>query len=296
MKYADTELLKVGYAEDGAPEGWTVVLCHGFPYDVKAFDEVTVELARHGARVIRPYARGFGPTRFQSPDTLRSGEQAALADDLRQLIGALGLDRPIVAGYDWGGLACCGVAAVWPDLISGLVVMASYDVIDERARHGMPPAVEYVAWYQHLFQTARGRETLARHREDLCLMLWRQWSPTWDFDAATYAATAASFDNPDFVDVVVHAYRHNFGTVEGDSRYADVDAALATRPRIPVPTITLDGSRDPLKPGGTAGDGPMFSGPHAHRVVDAGHNLPQEDPGAFADAVLTCRGLRAGAG
>ncbi|MCV7069494.1 alpha/beta hydrolase [Mycolicibacterium rufum] len=290
MRYADTDTLRIAYLEDGGADGWPVVLCHGFPYDVHAFDEVTPELIREGARVIRPYARGFGPTRFLTSDAARSGEQAALADDLRQLIVALDLVGPIVAGYDWGGLACCGVAAVWPDLVSGMVSMAGYDVIDERQQHGLPPSVEHVAWYQHLFQTSRGRESLAAHRRDLCVMLWRQWSPTWRFDDHVYEATASSFDNPDFVDVVVQAYRHNFGTVDGDPRYASARATLARRPVIPVPTVTLDGVHDPLKPGGTADHAPMFSGRHEHRAVDSGHNLPQECPADFADAVLTVAG------
>ncbi|WP_111510092.1 alpha/beta fold hydrolase [Mycobacterium kyogaense] len=290
MAQAHTETVRIGYLEDGDVDGWPVVLCHGFPYDVRAFDEVTPRLVRRGARVIRPFARGFGPTRFTTPDVIRSGEQAALADDLRQLIGALHLVRPIVAGYDWGGLACCGVAAVWPDLISGLVSMAGYDVIDERQRHAFPPSVEHVAWYQHVFQSPRGRESLSAHRHEMCMMLWRQWSPTWRFDEAVYEATASSFDNRDFVDVVVHAYRHNFGTAEGDPRYTAVREALARRPIIPVPTVTLDGVHDPLKPGGTADHAPMFLGRHEHRAVDSGHNLPQERPAVFADAVLTVAG------
>lgn len=289
MRFADTDTLRIGYLEDGAADGWPIVLCHGFPYDVHAFDKVSPLLVRHGARVIRPYARGFGPTCFHTPDTPRSGEQAALADDLRQLINVLGLDRPIVAGYDWGGLACCGVAAVWPDLISGLVSMASYDVIDDRQRHGFPPSVEHVVWYQHLFQSGRGHECLTAHRRELCLMLWRQWSPTWIFNDGTFSATADSFDNPDFVDVVVHAYRHNFGTAGGDPRYGAIREVLATRPRIPVPTVTVDCTHDPLKPGGTAADAPMFTGRHEHRIVDVGHNLPQEAPDEFADAALTVR-------
>lgn len=290
MKYADTDILRIAYLEDGADDGWPVVLCHGFPYDVHAFDEVTPLLVRRGARVLRPYARGFGPTRFLGAEIIRSGEQAALADDLRQLLSVLHLDRPIVAGYDWGGLACCGLSAVWPESVSGLVSMASYDVIDERQRHAFPPAVEHVVWYQHLFQTPRGREGLQAHRRDLCAMLWRQWSPTWQFDDSTFAATAESFDNPDFVDVVVHGYQFNFGTAAGDPRYQTIRDSLSIRPRITVPTVTVDGARDPLKPGGTAGDAPMFTGRHEHRVVDVGHNLPQESPAAFADAVLTVAG------
>ncbi|MFG1606112.1 alpha/beta fold hydrolase [Actinoplanes sp. NPDC049265] len=290
MEHVDAGRLSVAYLEDGPPEGWPVILSHGFPYDVHAYDQVVPVLTARGARVIRPYLRGFGPTRFRSATTMRSGQQAALGSDLIALADALGLDRPIVAGYDWGGLASCVAAALWPRRVAGLVALAGYDIIDiDRQRHAFDPAVEHAVWYQHLFQTERGRETLTAHRRELCRMLWRQWSPRWAFDDETFDRTATSFDNPDFADVVVHAYRHALGQAIGDPAYEDLENRLAARPSITVPAVTLDGTTDTLKPGGTAGHAPMFSARHEHRVVDSGHNLPQEAPEAFADAVLTVR-------
>jgi pimeloyl-ACP methyl ester carboxylesterase len=290
MDHVDAGVLTVALLQDGPRDGWPVVLSHGFPYDVHAYDDVVPVLTARGARVIRPYLRGFGPTRFRSAATMRSGQQAALGSDLIALIGALRLDGVIVAGYDWGGLASCVAAALWPERVAGLVSLAGYDIIDiERQRHAFPPAIEHVMWYQHLFQTERGRESLAAHPRDLCRMLWRQWSPGWAFDEATFARTAPSFDNPDFVDVVVHAYRHAFGLAPGDPAHDDLETRLAARPEITVPAVTLDGAADPLKPGGTADHAAMFRARHQHRVIDSGHNLPQEAPEAFADAVLTVR-------
>ena len=198
-----------------------------------------------------------------------------------------------MAGYDWGGLASCVGSVLWPERIAGLVSLASYDIIDiEGQQQAFPPAVEQAVWYQHLFQTERGRRGLARYRRELCRLLWEQWSPGWEFGEATYARTAGSFDNPDFVDVVIHAYRHSFGLAAGDPAYEALEQRLAARPPVTVPAVTLDGVRDPLKPGGTAGQAGMFTGRHEHRVIEAGHNLPQEAPEAFADAVLTVHGWR----
>jgi pimeloyl-ACP methyl ester carboxylesterase len=291
VKTIGAGVLDVGYLDDGVPDGWAVVLSHGFPYDVHAYDAVVPLLAGRGARVIRPYQRGFGPTRFRSDSVMRSGQQAALGSDLMALVTALSLEPVILAGYDWGGLASCVATALWPDRVAGLVSLASYDIIDIGAqRHASPPAVEHAVWYQHLFQTERGREGLSLYRRELCRMLWQQWSPGWEFDDATFDQTAASFGNQDFVEVVIHAYRHAFGLAPGDPAYAALEDRLADRPKITVPAVTLDGVRDPLKPGGTAGQAGMFLGRHEHRVIEAGHNLPQEAPAAFADAVLTIRG------
>ena len=285
-----TSILEIAFRDEGASDGWPVVLSHGFPYDVHAFDEVAPILARAGARVIVPYLRGFGPTCFRSDATIRSGQQAALGRDLIDLLDALAIERAILAGYDWGGLASCVASALWPERAAGLVSLAGYDVIDvARLGHAYPPALEHVLWYQHLFQIERGRECLAHHRHDLCRMLWEQWSPGWRFDDAMFARTAASFDNPDFVDVVVHSYRFAFGLAAGDPALAPLEARLASRPKIVVPSVTLDGALDPLKPGGTADQAVMFTGRHDHRRVSSGHNLPWEAPEAFADAVLTVR-------
>jgi pimeloyl-ACP methyl ester carboxylesterase len=281
-------VLAVAYEEDGPADGWPVVLVHGFPYDVHAFDAVAPTLAAEGARVIRPYQRGFGPTRFLSAETPRVGQQAALGSDLIALVDALDLHDPIVAGYDWGGLASCVASALWPARIGGLVSMAGYDIIDiEGQRHASAPMLESVMWYQHLFQTERGRECLTERRRALCRLLWEQWSPGWQFEEATFDQTAQSFDNPDFVDVVIHAYRHDFGLAKGDPSYQTLEDRLATKPKITVPAVTIDGALDPLKPGGTAHHADMFLARHEHRTADVGHNLPQEAPEVFADAVLT---------
>ncbi|KIZ47284.1 MULTISPECIES: alpha/beta hydrolase [Rhodopseudomonas] len=287
VKSVETAVLRIAYVEQGHSTGWPVILSHGFPYDVHAFDDVASILAQAGARVIVPYARGFGPTRFISDDAIRSGQQAARGADIIQLADGLGLQRPILGGFDWGGNAACSAAALWPDKIGGLVSYAGYDIIDVSAqRHANAPSFERVVWYQHLFQTERGRECLAAHRRDLCRMLWEEWSPGWHFDDATFARSAISFDNPDFVDIVIHCYRWIFGLERGDRALQPLEDRLAEKPVVTVPTVTIDGTTDPLKPGGTADHARMFVGPHEHRVVNAGHNLPQQAPEAFADAVM----------
>jgi pimeloyl-ACP methyl ester carboxylesterase len=290
LKTIRTESLEIAFLDEGHGTGWPVVLSHGFPYDVHAFDEVVPHLTRAGARVIVPYLRGFGPTRFLSAKTMRSGQQAALGRDLIGLLDALDIERAILAGYDWGGVASCVVSALWPERVAGLVSYAGYDVVDiERLRHAFTPALEAVIWYQNLFQLERGRECLMLHRRAFCRLLWEQWSPRWAFDGATFERTAASFDNPDFVDVVIHAYRFCFGAETGDPALAPFEKRLAAKPKIGVPAITLDGTQDPLKPGGTADHAVMFTARHDHRVMDCGHNLPWEAPDAFADAILTVR-------
>ncbi|MET0314726.1 MAG: alpha/beta hydrolase, partial [Hansschlegelia sp.] len=219
-----------------------------------------------------------------------SGQQAARGRDIIELADALGLDRPILCGFDWGGNASCVAAALWPERVGGLVSYAGYDIIDVDGQlRSAEPSLERVCWYQHLFQTERGREGLDRHRRALCRLLWEEWSPGWPFDEATFARTAASFENPDFVDVVIHCYRFNFGLAPGDPAFQPLEDRLARKPVIRAPTVTLDGSRDPLKPGGTADHAEMFAARHEHRTIDAGHNLPQERPDAFADAVIQVR-------
>ena len=287
MKVAQTDALLIAYAELGPADGWPVILSHGFPYDIHAYHQVAPMLAAAGARVLMPYLRGFGPTQFRNAATMRSGQQAALGADLIGLLDALRIERAILAGYDWGGLASCVATALWPERVEGLVSLAGYDVIDvERMRHPFAPALEAVMWYQHLFQTERGRECLASDRRALCELLWRQWSPNWQFDDATFERTASSFDNPDFVDVVIHSYRFDFGLAAGDPAFDELERKLQARPKIVVPAVTLDGADDPLKPGGTADHACMFTGFHEHRTIASGHNLPQENPRAFADAIL----------
>lgn len=288
LKTIRTPTLEIGYYEHGPTSGWPVVLSHGFPYDIHSFDEVAPILASHGARVIIPYLRGFGPTRFLSAATMRTGQQAALGSDVIELMDALGIEKAILGGFDWGGVASCVAAALWPDRVHGLVSYAGYDIVD-RVGGSKPsePSLEYVQWYQHLFLHERGRACLEQHRRDLCLMLWRQWSPTFSFSNSFFERTATSFDNPDFVDVVIHAYRFCFGSEEGDPVFQQLEDKLASKPPITVPSITLDGLQDPLKPGGTAAHSKMFSGRHERREADVGHAFPMEAPRAFADAILS---------
>jgi pimeloyl-ACP methyl ester carboxylesterase len=272
--------------EDGPP----VLLMHGFPYDIHAYAEVVLLLVARGCRVIVPYLRGFGPTRFLRDDTPRSGEQAVLGNDLRALMDVLQIDRAVLAGYDWGGRAACVVAALWPERCAGLVSLNSYN-IQNIAQAMVPdtPANEHSLWYQYYFHSERGQRGLAQDRRGLCRLLWQLWSPTWRFDDATFERSAAAFDNPDFVDVVIHSYRHRYGLVAGDPAVADIEAALARQPSISVPAITFDGTDDGVRPPAPASQHARhFTGPRSHVVLPgAGHNLPQERPGQFADAVLS---------
>ena len=284
----DAGALRVAYAGHGDPAGRPVVLLHGFPYDAHAYDAVAPLLAAAGMRVIVPSLRGFGATRFRSDATPRSGQQAALAADLLALIDALKLERPVVAGYDWGGRAACIVAALWPERVRALVSVNGYNVQDI-ARSAAPaaPDKEYRLWYQYYFHGERGRAGLAANRRELCRLLWSLWSPEWKFTDADFDRSAPAFDNPDFVDVVIHSYRHRFALVAGDPALEPLEQRLAAQPSIAVPTITLDGDADGVSTGGAPRPG-QFTGRHEHRVVrgGVGHNLPQEAPAAFAQAVL----------
>lgn len=287
-----TPVLDIAYEEAGPPDGPAVVLSHGFPYDVRAFDEVAALLAASGVRVIAPYLRGFGPTRFTDAATPRSGEQAALAHDLLDLIDALALERPVVAGYDWGGRASCIVAALRPDRVGGLVTVGGYNVFDAAfAVEPAPPEWEATYWYQYYFHSERGRRGLDRHREQLCELLWTTWSPEWADAATAFRATAPSLHNPDFVEVVIHSYRHRFGLVEGDPRYAATGAAAASAPDIRVPTVVLGSGADGIGGPNPADDREHFTGPYAFReLAGIGHDLPQEAPREFAEAVRSLVG------
>ena len=254
-----------------------------------AYVDVAPQLASQGCRVIVPYLRGFGATRFRDPATLRSGEQAAIGADVIALMDALRIKRAVLAGHNWGGRAACVAAALWPDRCAGLVTVNSYLIQDlTRAMVPINPKYEGALWYEFYFQIERGRAGLAVGRRDIARILWDQWSPDWDFDDSCFERTAAAHDNPDYVDVVIHSYRHRFGLAAGDPRYADLQRRLATLPPIAVPSVTLDGDADGVLP---AGDGrasaSKFTGRRVHRVVPgAGHNLPQEAPEAFAAAVM----------
>ncbi len=282
-------VLSISYAESGPSEGQPVFLMHGFPYDIQAYAEVAPMLAAAGCRVIVPYLRGYGQTRFLEASTPRSGEQAALGADLLALMDALAIPKAILAGYDWGGRAACVVAALWPERCKGLVSFNSYNI--QNIAQGMLPDTpenEHRLWYQYYFHSERGHAGLQKDRQAITRLLWKLWSPTWSFDEATFANTAPSFDNPDFVEVVIQSYRHRFGLVAGDPAYAEIERKLAAQPAITVPTITFDGADDGVRPPAAASaHGHRFTGSRSHRVVpDVGHNMPQESPDLFAQAVL----------
>ena len=289
LRKVDAGVLNTAYYEAGPADGPVVMLLHGFPYDIHSYVDVAPLLAAQGCRVIVPYLRGYGPTRFRDKATPRSGEQAAIGADLMALMDALQVKRAVLAGYDWGGRAACIGAALWPERCIGLVSVNSY-LIQDIANAMVPfmPEREVALWYQYYFQLERGRAGLAANRRGVAKILWRQWSPNWHFDEECFERTAAAHDNPDYVDVVIHSYRHRFGLADGDPQYADLQARLAALPAITVPTITLDGAGDGVVP---ATDGnasaAKFTGRRIHRVVPrAGHNLPQEEPEAFAAAVM----------
>ena len=289
LKHIATDQLDIAYDEQGDADGWPVVLLHGFPYDIHAYEEVAPRLTSQGARVITPYLRGYGPTRFLAPTTVRSGQQAALAADLLALLDALQIGQATLGGYDWGGRAACIVAALYPSRARGLVSVNGYNIQNiASAVRPADPEKEYRMWYQYYLHGERGRAGLTENRRAFCRLLWTLWSPTWRVDDDTYARSAAAFDNPDFVDVVVHSYRHRFGLVDGDPQFDDIERRLSAMPSITVPTITLEGDADGVSPpGGRQANSQRFTGRHQNRVVpNAGHNLPQEAPEAFADAVL----------
>jgi pimeloyl-ACP methyl ester carboxylesterase len=289
LLHIDAGVLNIAYYEAGPPEGAAVVLLHGFPYDIHSYVDVAPMLAAAGCRVVVPYLRGYGPTRFRDPATPRSGEQAAIGVDLLALMDALAIPRAVFAGYDWGGRAACVGAALWPERCAGLVSVNGYPIQD--IANAMQPASvarEVAYWYQWYFQIERGRAGLAANRREIARTLWTLWSPTWEFDDACFERTAVAHDNPDYVDIAIHSYRHRYGLAAGDPRYADLQSRLAALPPITVPAITLDGEADGVTP---ATDGSAqaarFTGRRVHRVVPrAGHNLPQEAPDAFAEAVM----------
>lgn len=280
-------VLDVAYLEYGSPDGWPCIMGHGFPYDVHAYAETVPILAQLGARVLVPWLRGYGPTRFRYAQTPRSGEQAALGADLLAFMDALGIERAVLGGYDWGGRAACIVSALHPERVLGLVSGNSYNIQNiARAMEPASPSEEAALWYQYFFHSERGRRGLERDRAGFARQLWSMWSPKWSFDDATFQKSAASFDNPDFVEVVIHSYRHRFGLVPGEPAYAGVERQLAAQPPIRVPTIAVDGDSDGVNPG-TAHHANKFEAHFERRVFrDAGHNLPQERPAEWARAVL----------
>lgn len=290
LKRVEAGVLSVAYEENGAANGTPVLLLHGFPYDIHAYDEVTPLLVSAGCRVISPFLRGYGPTRFRSPDTPRSGQQSVLAHDLLAFMNALGIQNGVLAGYDWGGRAACIVAALWPERVRGLVSGCGYNIQDiPGSIKPQAPEKEFRLWYQYYFHSERGRAGLEQNRYELGKLLWRLWSPNWRFDEATYERTAASFNNPDFVAVVIHSYRHRYALAPGDPAVEDTERRLSAQPPIAVPAIALHGSDDGVTPLGTSENHDrFFRAAYERRVIPlAGHNLPQEAPRDFAAAVLS---------
>jgi pimeloyl-ACP methyl ester carboxylesterase len=290
-------VLDVACEQGGPDDALPVLLLHGFPYDPRGFDDVVAIVNAAGFRTIVPYLRGYGGTRFLSAETPRSGEQAALGQDLLELLDALAIRKAVLAGYDWGGRAACVVSALWPERVAGLVSCTGYNIQDiPNSCNPADPGQEARLWYQYYFHTERGRNGLILKRREISRLLWKMWSPTWAFDDATFERTAASFDNEDFVDVVIHSYRHRFGSVAGDPRYAAVEAQLAAQPNIGVATINLHGAVDGVMPAILSEThGKYFTGPYRRRVLpNVGHNVPQEAPRAFAEAILElCRNAAA---
>jgi pimeloyl-ACP methyl ester carboxylesterase len=291
MKSIDTPVLNIGYEETGNAQGFPIVLLHGFPDDAHAWDDVAPPLAKAGHRVLVPYLRGYGPTRFRDASTPRMAEQAAIGQDLIDFADALRLPRFAVAGYDWGGRAAGIAAALHPDRVRAAVLIAGYSIQNVfAAPQPAPPEAEKRVWYQYYFNTERGRAGLKANRRALCKLLWQDWSPTWHFTDETYNRTAPSFDNPDFVEIVIHSYRHRLGNAPGDPRFLAVERQLAERPKIEVPTIVLHGGDDSLDraPVETpANERALFTSLVARRIIPgSGHFMPREKPDAVSSAML----------
>ena len=292
VRQIEAGVLDVGYVDSGPADGPAVVLLHGWPYDIFSYDEVTPRLVAAGCRVIVPYLRGYGTTRFLSDETARNGEQAALALDTTALMDALGIEKAIVGGFDWGARTADIVAALWPERCSGLVSVSGYLIGSQAAGHvPLPPEAELQWWYQYYFATDRGRAGYEQYRREFSKLIWRTASPRWSFDDETFDRSAASFDNPDHVAIVIHNYRWRLGLADGEPEYAELEQRLAEGPLITVPTITLEGDANGAPHLEPAAYAAKFSGPYSHRTIEGGigHNLPQEAPEAFSDAVHRTR-------
>jgi len=286
-----TPILDIGYEDTGDPRGFPIVLLHGFPDDIRAFDEVSPELAKAGYRVLAPYLRGYGPTRFRDASAPRLAEQAAMGQDLIDFADALGLKQMAVAGYDWGGRAAAIAASLHPERVRAAVIIGGYTIQNVFAgQQPAAPEVERELWYQWYFNTERGRAGLAANRRSLCKLLWQTWSPGWRFSDEEYNRTAPSFENPDFVDVVIHSYRHRNGNSPGEERFKQMEQRLAERPKIAAPSILLYGATDPLArpaPDVTPAERAVFPALVARRVIPgAGHFLPREKPETVSSALL----------
>lgn len=289
LKQIEAGLLNVGYAEAGPANGRTVILLHGWPYDIYSYVEVAPILAAKGYRVIVPYLRGYGTTQFLSPNTVRNGQPAALALDLIAFMDALKIDKAIIGGFDWGARTANIIATLWPERCKAMVSVSGYLIGSPAAnRMPLPPDAEFQWWYQFYFATERGRAGYEKYVNDFNKLIWRLASPKWDFDNATFDRSAASFSNADHVQIVIHSYRWRLGLAEGESKYDDFERRLAQAPAITTPTITLEGDANGAPHPEPASYAKMFSGKYAHRTITGGvgHNLPQEAPQSFADAIV----------
>jgi pimeloyl-ACP methyl ester carboxylesterase len=293
LKQIDAGTLNVGYAEAGPSDGPVALLLHGWPYDIRSFLQVAPRLAGHGYRVIVPYVRGFGTTRFLSADTARNGQQSVVAIDAIALLDALRIDRAVVGGYDWGARTANIMAAIWPERVRGMVSVSGYLIGSQAAgKTPLPPAAEHQWWYQFYFATERGRAGYDRNRHDFNKLIWTLASPRWSFDDATFDRSAVAFDNPDHVDIVIHNYRWRQGLAEGEAQHDELEARLATAPPIAVPTITMEGDANGAPHPAPSAYASKFTGRYEHRNLSGGigHNLPQEAPAAFAQAMLDVAG------
>lgn len=289
LQQIDAGVLSVGYAEAGAPDGSAVILLHGWPYDIHSYVDVSPLLASAGFRVIVPYLRGYGTTRFLADATPRNGQQSVLGVDVIALMDALGIQQAIIAGFDWGARTADVIAALWPDRCKGLVSVSGYLIGSQAANEApLPPPAEYAWWYQYYFATERGRAGYDTYRREFSKLIWRLASPRWDFDDATFTRTAAAFDNPDHVAIVIHNYRWRLGLAAGEPRYDRLERRLAGLPAIAVPTISLEGDANGAPHPEPSAYASKFVGEYAHRTISGGvgHNLPQEAPRAFAEAVM----------
>jgi pimeloyl-ACP methyl ester carboxylesterase len=293
LKQIEAGVLNVAYAEAGPANGPAVVLLHGWPYDIYAFVDVAPLLAGAGYRVIIPYLRGYGVTRFLSSETVRNGQPSALAVDVMALLDALKIEKPILAGFDWGARTANIVAALWPERSKGLVSVSGYLISNQEAgKMPLPPKAELEWWYQFYFATDRGRAGYEKYRKEFSKLIWQIASPKWEFDDATFNRSAVAFDNPDHVAIVIHNYRWRLGLAEGEAKYDDLEKKLASGPAIAVPTITMEGDANGAPHPEPSAYAKKFTGRYSHRLITGGigHNLPQEAPQAFAQAVVDVEG------
>ncbi len=289
LKQMDAGLLNVGYAEAGPSDGPVAVLLHGWPYDIYSFVDVTPLLAAAGYRVIVPYLRGYGSTRFRSSTTVRNGQQSVVAVDILDLMNALNIEKATIAGFDWGARTADIMAVLWPQRCKAIVSVSGYLIGSPQANKlPLPPQAEFEWWYQYYFATERGRAGYEKYLHDFAKLIWHQASPKWNFDDATFDRTAASFDNPDHVSIVIHNYRWRLGLAKGEAKYNDLEKRLALAPAITVPAITLEGDANGAPHPPASAYAKKFQGKYEHRTIEGGvgHNLPQEAPQAFAKAVI----------